>query len=102
MVDGKQKMKPIIKLQVFIYRAFIALLAGLSWANAVKHFLQAKSNEQLLKVWVNTTLGETWVVKGEAPDWQRLYERREHYKIGVAPRGGLLLTAGVNVQKDRL
>lgn len=73
-----------------------------SWADAVKHFLQAKSNEQLLKVWVNTTLGETWVDKGEAPDWQRLYERREHYKIGIVPRGGLVLTAGVDVQKDRL
>jgi phage terminase large subunit GpA-like protein len=64
--------------------------------------LEAKNSEQLLKVWVNTTLGETWIDKGEAPDWARLFERRESYKIGVVPEGGLVLTAGVDVQKDRI
>jgi phage terminase large subunit GpA-like protein len=73
-----------------------------SWAQAVQNFLESKDNEQLLKVWVNTTLGETWVDKGEAPDWERLFERRENYKIGVVPSGGLILTAGVDVQKDRI
>jgi phage terminase large subunit GpA-like protein len=73
-----------------------------SWAKAAESFLNAKDNEQLLKVWVNTTLGETWVDKGEAPDWERLFERRERYKIGVVPDGGLVLTAGVDVQKDRI
>ncbi|ETZ04373.1 large terminase protein [Holospora undulata HU1] len=64
--------------------------------------MHAKDNEQLLKVWVNTTLGETWVDKGEAPDWQRLFERKENYPIGIVPFGGLVLTAGVDVQKDRI
>ena len=56
----------------------------------------------LLQVFVNTVLGETWTLLGEAPDWQRLYDRREEYKIGMVPRGGLFLTAGVDVQKDRI
>ena len=56
----------------------------------------------MLKVWVNTTLGETWVDKGEAPHWQRLFERKENYLIGVVPFGGLVLTAGVDAQKDRI
>lgn len=73
-----------------------------SWEQAVKNFLNSKDNEQLLKVWVNTTLGETWVDKGEAPDWERLFERRENYRIGIVPDGGLILTAGVDVQKDRI
>jgi phage terminase large subunit GpA-like protein len=30
------------------------------------------------------------------------YERRESYRIGVVPEPGLLLTAGVDVQKDRI
>lgn len=51
---------------------------------------------------MNTTLGETWVDKGEALDWQRLFERKENYPIGVVPFGGLVLTAGVDVQKDRI
>src|SRR5690606_27703454 len=37
-----------------------------------------------------------------APEWQRLYDRREGYPIAQIPMGGLFLTAGVDVQKDRL
>jgi phage terminase large subunit GpA-like protein len=50
----------------------------------------------------NTILGETWVETGEAPDWQRLYDRREAWKPGTVPAGGLFLTAGADVQKDRI
>ena len=39
---------------------------------------------------------------GEAPDWQRLYDRRESWKAGMVPAGGLFLTAGADVQKDRI
>jgi phage terminase large subunit GpA-like protein len=73
-----------------------------SWQQAVTNFKQAQKNETLLKVWVNTTLGEPWVDRGEAPDWERLYERSEDYPRGIIPKGGLILTAGVDVQKDRL
>ena len=55
-----------------------------------------------IKTFKNTELGETWVEEGEAPDWQRLLERREDYRIGAVPIGGLLLTAGADVQKDRI
>lgn len=47
-------------------------------------------------------LGETWAQQGEAPEWQRLYERRETYPIGIVPNDGLFLTAGADVQKDRI
>lgn len=73
-----------------------------SWQQAVLNFKQAKENETLLKVWVNTTLGEPWVDRGDSPDWERLYERAEDYPRGVIPKGGFVLTAGVDVQKDRL
>ena len=55
-----------------------------------------------IKTFKNTELGETWVEEGEAPDWQRLLERREDYRIGIIPRGGLLLVGGADVQKDRI
>jgi phage terminase large subunit GpA-like protein len=41
-----------------------------------------------IKTFKNTELGETWVEEGEAPDWQRLVERREDYRIGSVPPGG--------------
>jgi phage terminase large subunit GpA-like protein len=73
-----------------------------SWADAAKMFEQAQKDHALLQVFVNTVLGETWTQMGEAPDWQRLYERREDYQIGTVPAGGLFLTAGVDVQRDRI
>ncbi len=33
---------------------------------------------------------------------QRLYERREPWRIGTVPSGGLFLTAGADIQKDRI
>ncbi|WCR59240.1 MAG: hypothetical protein PG978_000676 [Wolbachia endosymbiont of Ctenocephalides felis wCfeF] len=73
-----------------------------SWRQAVEDFLHAKENEQLLKVWINTTLGETWVDRGEVPDWKQLFNRREFFPVGTVPKGKVILTAGVDVQKDRL
>jgi len=55
-----------------------------------------------IKAFKNSELGEAWVEEGEAPDWQRLLERREDYSLGSVPEGGLLLTAGADVQKDRI
>src|SRR5712691_10411775 len=73
-----------------------------SWADAAAMFADAQKNPALLQVFVNTVLGETWALQGEAPEWQRLYDRREDYRIGTVPRGGLFLTAGVDIQKDRI
>jgi phage terminase large subunit GpA-like protein len=61
----------------------------------------AKGGPEKLKTFVNTVLGETWQERGDAPDWERLYNRRENYEIGTVPEGVRFLTAGVDVQKDR-
>lgn len=73
-----------------------------SWADAAEQFEQAQKDPSLLQVFVNTVLGETWTLMGEAPDWKRLYDRREDYKLGTVPRGGFFLTAGADVQRDRI
>jgi len=70
-----------------------------AWERATRS--EAKS-AAVIKSFKNTELGETWVEEGEAPDWQRLLERREDYRIGTIPVGGLLLAAGADVQKDRI
>ena len=73
-----------------------------SWGDAAALFEASKKNPELLKGFVNTVLGETWVETGEAPDWQRLYDRRERWSPGTVPAGGLFLTAGADVQQDRI
>jgi phage terminase large subunit GpA-like protein len=74
-----------------------------SWGDAAKQFEQAQKDPSLLQVFVNTVLGETWTMMGEAPDWKVLYDsNREPYKAGAVPRGGLFLTAGADIQRDRI
>jgi len=73
-----------------------------SWGDAAQMFADAQKNPALLQVFVNTVVGETWSLQGDAPDWQRLYDMREDYRIGMVPHGGLFLTAGIDIQKDRI
>lgn len=45
-----------------------------SWADAAETFVEAEKNPALLQVLINTVLGETWALQGDAPEWQRLYD----------------------------
>ncbi|GFR03608.1 phage tail protein [Trichonephila clavata] len=99
--EGKKEAKEGAKIG-FHLSSLYSPVGWYSWKQAVEDYLHAKENEQLLKVWINTTLGETWVDKGEVPDWKQLFERRENFPIGMVPKSGkIVLTAGVDVQKDR-
>ena len=77
-----------------------------SWRDVAAAWESAVSKESgsaaAIKTFKNTELGETWLEEGETPDWQRLIERREDYRIGSVALGGLLLVAGADVQKDRI
>lgn len=76
-----------------------------AWAGIVTEFLSAKEaldhgNPELMKVWVNTKLGETWEERGETADDMALLARREMYTATV-PAQVLVLTCGIDVQDDR-
>jgi len=73
----------------------------LTWQQIAERKIAAK-DDAAMKVYVNTVEARTWTESGEAPEWQRLYDRREDYRIATVPMGGLFLTAGVDVQKDRI
>lgn len=82
--------------------AAYSLSPNATWGQLATEFIEAKTGgPEKLKTFVNTTLGQTWRERGEAPDWDRLYQRREPYKIGTVPPSVVGLTAGVDVQKDR-
>jgi phage terminase large subunit GpA-like protein len=82
--------------------ALYSPVGWLSWGQVASKFIEVKKNPEKLRVFTNTVLGETWAERGEAPEWERLFHRREPYVMGTVPRGGLFLTAGVDVGKDRL
>jgi len=71
-------------------------------AETVAEFVEAVKRPETHKTWRNTALGEPWQERGDAPDWQRLYDRREDWPRGTVPAGGLFLTAGADVQRDRI
>lgn len=77
-------------------------LGWLSWEACARGYEEAKKDDLRLKAWTNTTLGIPWEDKGDAPDWTVIFSRRESYRIGIVPIGAYILTAGVDVQNDRL
>ena len=71
-----------------------------SLSDIVADFLEAKKNVETLRVWVNTSLGEPFEETGEQQSAELLYDRREEYD--KVPLTAAVLTAGVDVQDDRL
>lgn len=72
------------------------------WEEIMHNYLSAKAlGEEGLKVWVNTSLGEPFESQGDTADESRLYARRTDYGADL-PDEVLLLTAGVDVQDNRL
>ncbi len=73
------------------------------WETIIKEFKDAKKKgKDVLKTWINTYLGEPWADQdGEMANEEELLKRREAYNCQV-PKDVLVLTAGVDVQDDRL
>lgn len=91
------------KLVGFHLNSLYSPYGWFSWAEAAQQWIDAQGKPEELRGFVNTVLGETWKDKGDAPEWQRLYDRREMYdESTIASDAVIFLTAGVDVQKDRL
>lgn len=71
------------------------------WRDIALSFLHAKDDPQLLQVFHNTMLGESWELRESSSEPQQLYGRREHYNAQV-PTGVLVMTMGVDTQDNRL
>lgn len=82
--------------------SYYSPVGWLSWTQIMRMRDKASSSAEKLQVFYNTILGVPWADQGEVPDVDRLYERREAYAIGEVPEGGLVLTAGADVQRDRI
>ena len=72
-----------------------------SWRKMVADWYAAKGDSEMLRAFVNTSLGETFEETGKRLELSGLMARREEYAAEV-PAGGLVLVAGVDVQDNRL
>ena len=86
----------------FHLSALYSPVGWFSWADIARMWEAAQATDEAKRSFKNGVLGETWIETGEAPDWQRLYDRREGWQIGTVPAHALFLTAGADVQKDRI
>jgi phage terminase large subunit GpA-like protein len=77
-------------------------LGWLSWYAIIEEYERVKEDPVRLKTWTNTVLGESYAEKSEAPPWQNLYNRREQYQIGSVNDQVSFITAGADVQRDRI
>jgi phage terminase large subunit GpA-like protein len=71
-------------------------------ADIVSEFLAARKDPALLQVWENTVLGEPREPPQETIEGSSLLRRGENYGPQSIPDCVQLLTAGVDVQSDRL
>lgn len=71
------------------------------WKDIALSFLRAKDDPELLKVFHNTMLGESWELRDRSGAPEKLMERKEHYNAEV-PSGVLVLTMGIDTQDNRL
>lgn len=72
------------------------------WGDLAEEFIAAKDNPGELKAFINTKLAELWKLSGDAPDWEVIAGRAETYHKGNVPYGALMLTAGIDIQTDRI
>jgi phage terminase large subunit GpA-like protein len=75
---------------------------GLSWAELVYEWIAAQDDPAKLMRFMNTRLGETWADRSHDIKPNALKARAEPYGLRTIPIGCLVLTAGVDVQDDRL
>lgn len=73
---------------------------GLNWVQVAQKWCNSQGDSAELKSFVNTYLGEVWREMGDSIDDISLITRREDYAWADLPLG--VITAGVDVQKDRL
>ena len=74
---------------------------GLSWAELAAEWETSQRDPNRQKVFVNTRLGECFADPDEKLDWEEIKGRAGGHALRTIPPGCLLLTAGVDIQKDR-
>ncbi|MFN8994504.1 MAG: phage terminase large subunit family protein [Pseudomonadota bacterium] len=91
----------------FHLTALYSPLGWYSWEQAVAEFYDANEaakggDVSKLKVWTNTVLAETWEDDGDRVSEHEIAKRAEDLPRRQVPAWGLILTAGCDVQADRV
>jgi len=72
----------------------------LTWSEIAAEFLRSKNYSELLMNFINSWLAEIWEEKAHEMLPDELAGNVSRYSEGTVPAGAMILTAGVDVQKD--
>lgn len=72
----------------------------LTFSEIASKFLDSKDDPEKLMNFVNSWLAEEWEEKVQGADEGKIKNSIAKYPEGVVPEGAIILTAGVDVQKD--
>lgn len=92
---------PDSSIRSFHIWAMLSYSPNVTWGDIVKEFLEAKNNKLKLKAFYSEVLARTWEEEYEKIDIDDFSSKLEVYEANI-PDGVLLLTAGVDMQDDRL
>ena len=85
-----------------IWAAYTPIGLGDSWVEIMQEWARVKNDPEQQKVFINTYRGECFKDPTEKLDWEVIRSRAEAYPLRTVPAGCLVLTAGVDVQGNRL
>lgn len=86
----------------FRLNALVSGLSNASWGKLAAEFVRAKDDPAQLQTFVNTLLAQGWREATDELDELDLQTRCEPFDLNRLPPEVLALTAGVDVQDDRL
>jgi phage terminase large subunit GpA-like protein len=90
------------------YSAWVSGLCSpwIGWGQRAAEYARAVASGEnaILQSIVNTRFGELFAVKGESPAWESVASLKtaSNYRMGTVPDAVQFLTAGVDVQSNRL
>lgn len=91
----------------FTINALFLPYGWLPWIAIMREYQKAKAkldegSEESMIAFYNTRLARCWARTKEQTKYDELMQRAEGYKLTTVPLGGLVLTAAIDTQNDRL
>lgn len=88
----------------YIINGLYSPLGWLSWKDCARDYEKALEDSTGIKMrtFVNTIKGESYAETTDKPDWELLFNRREPIPQGFVSKDVAFITAGADVQRDRI
>ena len=86
----------------FRLNALVSSLVNSTWGKLAAEFIAAKRSPDTLQVFINCILAQGWREAAEELNETELAARAEPFGLTAIPADVLIVTSGVDVQRDRL